>query len=680
MESDFGDHLATVKDTEEEPDSDPGWPVDLHDYRQAGGHGVTEIVDSAIARADAHVERAIQAAQHEGATFVDVIGRLDEALGDLMDANGRSGFLVSVHPDEGVRAAAQAADERVTMWKRSLALRDDLAAAVTQYARTADANGLAGEERRLLEHWQRDLRRAGHDLPVETRAEIRELTTRAVALEAAFQRNVNEWSDGVDLAPEDLAVLPGTYIAALKPGTTTGTYRVSLANPDYFPFMQGSPRRDLREVLARKRANRAVDSNRPILEELLAIRRRHAEILGYPSWAHYRIEPKMAHTPERVMEFHASLFPSIQHMARGEFAAMTARLLADTGGADLRIWDTLYYDERIRAEEHGVDQDEVSAYLTLDAVVDGLLDLTQDVFGLRYIEAADPGAWDPEVRRFEVQDASSGMRLGWFYMDLHPRPGKFQHAMAYPVRLSRRGADGVRRGGISAIVCNVPRATPAGPARLRHDDAEMLFHEFGHVLHEVLGTNAYYGTSMELLEDDFPEAISQIMENWIWEPDILERICRHAETGAAMPRELAERVAASRNVNIGSKFLSSFCVLGDLDMRLHGPERVDLDEAKRAADVVRGLPSIEDSFWPASFAHLVGGYDAGYYGYLWSVVYGDDLWSRFAAEGITSPAVGAAYRREILEPGASRDADVLVEAFLGRPSTNEAFLRRTGIG
>jgi thimet oligopeptidase len=184
---------------------------------------------------------------------------------------------------------------------------------------------------------------------------------------------------------------------------------------------------------------------------------------------------------------------------------------------------------------------------------------------------------------------------------------------------------------------------------------------------------------MWALEHDFPEAVSQIMEHWAWEPTILVRISRHAETGATMPLVLAERLAATRNVNLGSEYLHSFGRYGDFDLRVHASEPVDLDEATRAADAVEGLPSIDRTFWPASFGHIVGGYDAGYYGYLWSLVYGDDLWSRFVAEGIDNPVVGAAYRREILEPGATRDADALVEAFLGRPSTNAAFLRRTGI-
>ena len=251
--------------------------------------------------------------------------------------------------------------------------------------------------------------------------------------------------------------------------------------------------------------------------------------------------------------------------------------------------------------------------------------------------------------------------------------------MAYPVRLARHGPDGHRIGGISALIMNMPRQTADGPALLRHDDAETLFHEFGHVLHEVLGENQTFRLSMYDIEDDFPEAISQIMENWTWEPAILQRIGRHHKTGSPMPDSLAQRIAASRRANLGSRYLRSFGQYGELDMAIHGPESVDLDQARLAADAVRGLPSIEDAFWPASFDHIMGGYDAGYYGYLWSLVYGDDLWSRFEADGITNPETGAAYRRELLECGATRDAEEMVERFLGRRSTNQAFLERTGL-
>lgn len=650
----------------------------VFDYRGITADAVVATSRAAIADADARVAEAIAAATDRRATFADVIGRLDDALGDLWDANGRSGFMVRVHPDEAVRAAAQAADESVTAWRESLLLRDDVAAAIAGYATTPDAGRLDGDERRLLERWQRDLRRAGHDLPTDAREELRTLTLRAVALEGAFLRNVDEWTDGIDVTREDLAGLPDGYVSGLKPGSAPGTFRVTLQNPDYGPFLEGSPRRDLREQLARKRESRAVAANRPILDELLALRRRRAAILGYPSWAHYRIEPKMARTPERVAAFHASLIPLFQRLATAEQRAMARMLEADTGDRDLRRWDTSFY-QRIRVAERGADPAEVSPYLTLEAVLDGLFQLTQGVFGLRYVEVADPRAWHEDVRLFEVLDGPSGEQLGWFYADLHPRLGKYAHAMAYPVALPRQAPDGSRLGGISAIVVNVPRSTASGPARLRHYDVWVLFHEFGHVLHQVLGTNRYHGLSMWALEHDFLEAVSQIMEHWAWEPAILVRITRHAETGATLPLVLAERFAASRNVNLGVEYLHGFGRNGEFDLWVHAGEPVDLDEAMRAADAIDGLPSIDGAFWPASFGHIAAGYDAGYYGYLWSLVLGDDLWSRFVAEGIDDPAVGMAYRRAILEPGATRDADALVEAFLGRPSTNAAFLRRTGL-
>ena len=373
-----------------EHDEGAGWPADLLDHRTVSPEQVTETARAALAAAEAALSAACSAADGDGATFADVVGRLDRAQGDLWAAYGRSAFMVRVHPDEAVRAAAHDADERMTTWQRSLALRDDVAAAVGRYATSADAQRLEGEERRLLEHWQRDLRRAGHELPPEARDEIRQITARIVSIEAAFERNVDEWSDGIDLSQDDLAGMPQSYVAGLQPGTAPGTYRVSLEYPDYYPFMESSPRRDLREVLARKMAGRAVSANKPLLEEVLELRRRQAARLAYPSWAHYRIELKMARTPERVAAFHASLFGPLQSLAGAEYAAMTRRLEADTGDRQIRTWDIAYYDHRIRAEEHGVDADEVAAYLTLEAVMGGLLTICEETFG----RGRDPPAAD----------------------------------------------------------------------------------------------------------------------------------------------------------------------------------------------------------------------------------------------------------------------------------------------
>ncbi|HEX5829172.1 MAG TPA: M3 family metallopeptidase [Candidatus Limnocylindrales bacterium] len=533
------------------------------------------------------------------------MGTLDRALADLWDEQGRTAFLVTVHPDVAVRTAAQAARGRIESWRRDLPLRDDIARAVARYAASADAAGLHGEERRLLEHWRRDLRRAGHDLPAARRGEVRALAAREVELEGAFLRNVDEWQAGIDVTPAELAGMPEQYPAGLRPGSTPGTLRVTLDVPDVWPLLEGSPRRELRESLLRLWHSRAAAANRPILEELLDVRRRHATLLGYPSWAHYRIEPKMAATPERVDALHASVVPGLRDLAAREYAAMVELLQRDTGDTALQRWDWYYYRERIFAARRGADPGEVSAYLPLDAVLQGLLGLALEVFGVRCTELPEAAAWDDEVRLFEVTDAAHGTLLGWWYADLHPREGKSSGAVVWALSMALRGRDGGRRPGIAALLVNVPGSTDGSPPGLRHDDVETLFHEFGHVLHVVLGTSGYQGLSTLGLEQDFPEAISQVMENWAWEPD--------------------------------------------------------------------------GAFWPAGFVHIAEFYDAGYYGYLWSRAYGDDFWSRFARAGIVNPTVGREYRAEILQPAATRDAESLVEAFLGRPFSSRAFLERAGL-
>jgi Zn-dependent oligopeptidase len=654
-------------------------PAGRFDYRGMTPDILTMRVDRALMAADALADAAVAAAGDRDPTFAAVVGAIDRALVDLWDEQGRTAFLVTVHPDAAVRTAAQAGRERIERWRRDLPLRDDVARAVAGYAASPEAASLAGEERRLLDHWRRDLRRAGHDLPPARRREVRALAAREVELEAAFLRNIDEWQAGIDLPPAELAGMPASYLAGLRPGTTPGTLRVTLEAPDMWPLLEGSPRRELREALLRLWQSRAVAANRPILEELLDVRRRHARLLGYPSWAHYRIEPKMAATPERVEALHGSVVPGLRDLAAREYAAMAELLERDTGDTELQRWDWYYYRERIFAARRGADPGEVSAYLPLDAVLEGLLGLALEVFGVRCTELPEAAAWHDDIRLFEVTDAADGALLGWWYADLHPREGKSSGAVTWPLSMALRGRDGDRRPGIAALLVNVPRSTDRSPSCLRHDDVETLFHEFGHVLHCVLGTSGYQGLSMMGLEQDFTEAISQVMENWAWEPAILRRISRHRDTGERMPEALASAVAATRTVNIGSMYLRSFIAYSMFDLMVHGPAPQDLEQVMREVAAVEGLPLVEGAFWPAGFLHLAEVYDAGYYGYLWSRAYGDDFWSRFAREGMVSPIVGREYRVAILEPAGTRDAESLVEDFLGRPFSSRAFLERAGL-
>lgn len=651
-----------------------------YDYTAVTPATVAAEADAALARADALVKRAVDGADFP--TFASTLELLELAGAELSIGYGRSAFLAHVHPDPAVRDAGQDAEERMSKWRVTVIFRDDVHRAVAAFAATAEAAGLAGEQRRLLEHWLRDLRRAGHELPPERRAELEQLRSRLVELEVAFGRNLNEHRDWIDVDRAGLAGLPDDYVARLRPGEPPATFRVSLDYPEVQPFLELAHDRALRERLFRKNWNKAVDANRPLLEEALRLRRRIAELLGFPTWAHYAMDVKMAGSPERVRSFYADLIPPLEAAARREIEELRTMAAADGISAPLQPWDWLYYDARQSRESYGVDKQAVSQYLPLDAVIDGLFGLTGEVFGLEYREIPDPQAWHPSVRAFEILDRASGELLARFYADLFPREGKYGHAAAFPLVIEHERADGTREVPVSAIVANFTPPSADAPSLLTHGDhgeIETFFHEFGHILHMSLSRARYTRFSGAETEWDFVEAPSQIMEHWVWQPEVLGRFARHHRTGEPLPMELLHRMIAARYLNVGLRNTRQI-FFGTMDLALHATaEPPDLDAATRDSFAVTQLPYPEGTFMLAGFGHLMGGYDAGYYGYLWAEVIGDDMWSRFATEGITSVEVGSAYRQAILEPNGSKPGDELVASFLGRPASIEAFLRLRGM-
>ncbi|HEX7170976.1 MAG TPA: M3 family metallopeptidase [Candidatus Limnocylindria bacterium] len=650
----------------------------LHDYTTVTPDSVRDQTDAAMAIADAHVAHAVASASSP--SLAATLLPLELAGAELVKAYGRGAFMGQAHPDAAVRDAGVAAEEQLNKWRVSLVFRRDLYEAVRAFAATDAAASLAGEDARLLAHWQRDFRRAGHELPDAERAELERLQTRLVEVQVAFQRNINDYRDGIDVTREQLAGLPDSYVGRLKPGASPGTYRVSLDYPEVGPFMEQAHDRGLRHELFVKDWNKAATQNRPLLVEALALRRRIVDLLGSPTWAHHAMEVKMARTPERVRAFYESLLPKVAATVDGELERLRRGLASDGHEGPITAWDWRYYDETMRRLEYGVDQDRVSEYLPLEQVMDGMFELTGDVFGLRYRVVEETRAWDPSVRLYEILDRDSGDSIAHFYADLHPREGKFSHAAAYALVIGHRATDGSYVAPISAILANVTPPSADRPALLKHSEVETLFHEFGHILHMSLTRAAHARFSGAETEWDFVEAPSQIMEHWTWEPSVLGRFAKHYSTGEPMPDDLVAQMQRARWVNVGIRIaLQAF--YGQLDLGLHAEPTVpDPDEALRRTYVVTGMAYPEGTFMLGGFGHLIGGYDAGYYGYLWAEVIGDDMFGRFTREGVASSVVGRAYRREVLEPNGTHDADDLVRSFLGREPSNEEFLRLRGMG
>lgn len=647
-------------------------------YSSVTAEAVADGVDRAIAEARGILDEL--AAPKPARTLGDTLVPVDRIGDVLAKAFARYAFMGYVHPEKPVRSAGKSAEERLGSFGVEMIFRDDLNAAIKEYAAGDEAQALEGEWARFLEFTLRDLRRAGHELAPEARARVKERTQRLVELGVRFQENIDEWDDHLLVTPEDLAGLPPSFAESLETDPETGKLKLTLAYPHLIPFLENGERRDLREALLYKFNTRAVEANRPILGEALRLRHEIASEFGLPTWAHHRLEERMAKEPEAVLSFYEALLPPLTTQGEKDLAAMAELLQADTGDSRLQVWDWRYYDTRQRRTDYGVDPFEVAEYFPLDSVLAGMFDLVQEMFGLRFVEIPDPEVWYPDVRLFAVHDQASGEPLAHFYLDLFPREGKFAHAAEFPLVPGRRLEDGSYQNPVCAMVANLTKPTSSVPSLLQHSEVETLFHEFGHVLHQSLGrteTARFAGTSVE---QDFVEAPSQIMQHWVWRADVLRRFARHHQTGEPIPDRLVDQLVAARRLNVAVHQLRQL-QFGWLDQKIHGPDpRPDLDALVRQATALSLLPLQEGTFFPASFGHIMAGYDAAYYGYMWAEVFGDDMFSRFEEEGVTNPAVGMAYRAEVLEKGGSVDADEMLVRFLGRKPENKAFLRKLGIG
>jgi Zn-dependent oligopeptidase len=355
-----------------------------------------------------------------------------------------------------------------------------------------------------------------------------------------------------------------------------------------------------------------------------------------------------------------------------------ARLLEVNGG-DFEIWDWRYLTQRLLREEYQIDSFAVAEYFPLDAVLEGLFDVYQGLTGVRFVPQIDAHTWHPDVRFFDIQDDESGAIVAHFYMDLHPRPDKFGHAAAFTLQGGRAQPDGQGyQAPVSAIVANFTKPTETTPSLLQHSEVVTLFHEFGHILHQTLTRARFMRFSGTSVERDFVEAPSQMLEHWCWQPEVLRGFTRHHRTGEPIPEDLVERMIAAKNVSSGIAILRQI-YFSRLDMAYHGPGAAkDTDAIARVIHPITGFPFPEGTHFQAGFGHLFG-YDAGYYGYLWSKVSGDDMFTRFEEAGLPAHEVGRAYRRGILERGGTVNGEALVREFLGRDPSPDAFLRDLGL-
>ncbi|HEY1727622.1 MAG TPA: M3 family metallopeptidase [Candidatus Baltobacteraceae bacterium] len=618
-------------------------------------------------------------ASHVKPTADNILVPLENITADLGDRTVAETFLFSVSPDSAVRDASQACSDSINAWITEFNSRPEVYRALA--AINAGHTATSPYQTKLLEYYLVTFRRSGAGLGPAARQKFVALSQQLGKLQNKFAANLANDKTTVTITQDQAAGLDTDFMAQFTKNAD-GTYSVPVNESTVTPFLRTATDPAARKMFYIAYEQRGGKANVELLQQAIAIRYQLAHLLGYKDWATYQLSNKMAQSPERVIHFLTDLDKRLLAGANAELATLAKLKSKDTGAANASIdpWDFTFYDSQLRKTKYSVDADEIKAYFPVQHTIDTVLAIYSKLLGVTYTKGADD-AWlrTPSVLHYRVSDTKTGRFIGDSYFDLYPRPGKYDHFANFPLLPNRVLPDGRTQAPLSVIVGNWPVAAPGKPALLSHDDVETFFHEFGHNMAAMLAT-APYETLSGGFRQDFVEAPSQMLENWVWQPSILKQLSSRYDTGAPMPDALIKKLIASRYVDQNYAYTrQAFYALVDMKYHTLGEH---VDTTKVWADLLpKTTPSafVPGTYPEAGFGHLMGGYDAGYYGYLWSKVYAQDMFTRFQRQGLESPIAGAAYRADILAPAQTYEPDQEVTKFLGRPMSPDAFYASLGL-
>ena len=603
----------------------------------------------------------IEAIAVEEVNARNILDAWDRAAILIEDAFGPISLLNSVHPDQAVRDAGDEALLEESSFITSLFQNELL------FERVRTVKPHSGAEKQL----QKDLLEAFEDsgvaLPPDRRARFKKISDRLTELAQDFAKSIRENTTKLTFTPAECEGLPQSWLDRV-PRDGQGNVVVGFDYPDYIPFLTNS-----RDEAARKRyyvayTNRGTPKNLAILDEIVALRKEIAELYEVPSFAHYVTKRRMVENPETVLSFLDEVRSVVTEAEIRDLAELSAVKSEMTGQpverANINRWDMSFYRERLREKRYAIDQEELRKYFPTAPSVSWMLDISERLYGMKF-ERTDVPVWHEDVIYLDVTDAESGERLGGIYLDLYPRDGKYKHAAAWPVRgVSRK----LQRKPISALVTNFNRDG------LTHDELETLLHEFGHVLHGILSSTDYNQHSGTSVERDFVEAPSQMYEEWASRNESLSLLQNHGTDCPAIDEPLVKRLTAAAKFGAGIDYGRQW-LYAAFDMALSSESPRRALEVWREMEGATPMGYVDGTSFPGTFEHIASGYAAGYYGYMWAKVIALDLVSVFGAD-LMNQSIGRRMREMILSRGSEEPARSLVEQFLGRPVSSEAFFAR----
>jgi thimet oligopeptidase len=631
--------------------------------------GFEKIITDRLAAAQASIDQvtAVKGAR----TVENTLVPFDETVRQINTSLYFGGLILQVHPDAKFRDSATNMVSKASAAQTALALNRDVYQALSSLDLSkADAATQYYVKRQLLE-----FRLAGVDKDDATRTQLKKLNDDLTNEQTEFDRNISDDQKKVEVTDaKELDGLPQDFIDRHKPGAD-GKIIITTNYPDALPVLKFSKSDDLRRRLFEAFETRAYPKNKEVLENMMKTRYQMATILGYSSWADYNAADKMIQAGGNIADFIQKVDAAARPVTQREYAMLlTEKRKTDPGATDVGDYENGYLNELVRRSQYNFDSQAVRPYLPFNEVRQGILDTAATLFHVKFVREENVPSWDPTVETWDVID--SGKTIGRFYLDMHPRPGKFSHAEMVPA------LDGILGKQLpeAILVCNFPETTKDDPGLMEYGDVVTFFHEFGHLMHHILGgQQKWAGISGITMESDFGEAPSQMLEEWMRSPQVLASFAKHYKTGEPIPAELVARMNRASAFGRGGWVSQQDTYTAiSYDIYKTKPESVDLD-AVVTADQKKYTPfaPLPGTHMYAAFGHL-GGYSSAYYTYLWDKVIAEDFFSQFDHNNLLAGEAPMRYRHTVLQPGGSVSANTLVKNFLGREQNMDAFQKWMG--
>ena len=623
----------------------------------------------------------------EAPTFENVIVAFDNSSPILDRVSAIFYNMTDAEKTDGLNDLSIKLAPTLSEHSDNISLNQELFKKVSAVYQQKESLGLTTEQQRLLEETYKDFVRSGANLSPEKQARLREINKQLSTLGLKFSDNILNENNAFKLyidKEEDLAGLPEWFCQSAaekaKEDGQEGKWLFTLGNASRIPFLQYSANRPLREQMYKAYISRGNNNdkndNKKIITDIVSLRLEKAQLLGFDCYSNFVLDNTMAKNSATVMDFLNNLWSYSLPKAKAEAAELQKIMDKDGKGEKLEAWDWWYYTEKLRKEKYNLEEDEIKPYFKLENVREGAFAVANKLYGITLTKLEGIPVYHPDVEVFEVKDAD-GSHLGVFYVDYFPRPGKSGGAWMSNYR--------EQQGDIRPLVCNVCSFTPPVgdmPSLLTIDEVETLFHEFGHALHGLLTKCNYKGISGTNVVRDFVELPSQINEHWATEPEVLKMYAKHYQTGETIPDSLIEKILNQKTFNQGF-MTTELLAAAILDMNLHNlTDTKDLDVLayeKAAMDQLGLIPEIAPRYRTTYFNHIIGGYAAGYYSYLWANVLDNDAFEAFKEHGIFDKKTAELFRYNVLEKGNSEDPMTLYKNFRGTEPQLEPMLKNRGM-